>query len=64
MIVTIAEMDSDSIPAIFGSRWDRWCMLAKREIDSHMIATIAELVTSDPRDLERSSTIIWKADFL
>ena len=44
----IAEIDSDSIPAIvivaiIGSRWDRWRSLAKWKFGFHMIVTIAEL---------------------
>ena len=65
MIATIAEIDSDSIPAIVivaivRSHWDRWRSLAKGKFGFHMIVTIAEQFTSDPSDREGSPTIIWK----
>ena len=64
-ITTIAEIDSDSIPAIMiiaivGSRWDHWRSLAKWKFGFHMIVMIAEQFTSDPSDPEGSPTIIWK----
>ena len=49
---TIAEIDSDSIPAIVGSCWDRWRSLAKWKFGFHMIVTIAEHFTSDPSDCD------------
>ena len=65
-IATIAEIDSDSIPAIVivSSRWDRWRSLAKWKFGFHMIVTIAEHFTSYPSDRERSPTIIWKPGFI
>ena len=56
-IATIAEIDTDSIPAIVivaivGSRWDRWRSLAKWKFGFHIIVTIAEHFTSDPSDCE------------
>ena len=63
----IAEIDSDSIPAIVivaivGSRWDHWRSVAKLKFgfQIHMIVAIAEQFTSDPSDCERSPMIIWK----
>ena len=65
----IAEIDSDSIPAIVvvaivGSRWDHWRSLAKLKFGFHMIVAIAEQFTSHPSDCERLSTIIWKPGFM
>ena len=64
-IAMIAEIDSDSIPAIvivsiIGSRWDCWRSLEKWKFGFHMIITIAEQFTSNPSDYEWSPMIIWK----
>ena len=63
MIATIAEIDSDSIPAIVivaivGSHWDRWRSLAKYKFGFRMIVAIAEQFASECSEYSRFCHII------